>query len=473
MASRNYMGFGEAQVLPTTGATNFFLQQIERNRQNELALDKQIADSLSKYDPSKIRDQDMEGYYSRYQKLKDLMVRNRDVFKNPLKNVDKIREIDEARNSLASFINTSKGAKEFQKQVDDFYTKNAGKVQLDDFIAKRNLLASPIDSEGWNKRPLNITDFQFKKEDFNPGAFYDIAYKANPMKIVSSVSTRPDGLMLTNRKSVRDAAGLANTIRLQYDSNWKGAKNYFDEAFAELTPEEKSYYEKTLQPYYPGFEVNTPADLAVARGAVGKIELDMGASQTGYTQSAREASQKRVISFSASVRDAMDQRREARAAARKSAKESQWTSLMSGALRTGDRGVIDRYISELDDVSPGVSYGYINMGTALQSSDPTTGLRDAALLKDIERNAASAKDAPTAADVNKGILYIKVPNKKGDGYKYLITSPARGNIDNALNRMLNAARGTKKFLNDNYPDVYEEDALSVPDLDDSISEEDE
>lgn len=443
---RNYQNYGEAVVLPTQGVTNMFLQQMERNKLHEQQLNKQIQDNMATYDPNKVRDQDLDGFYKRWQNVKDLSMKYRDAYKNPRGNVDKIRELDAAKNDLMAYINKSKGAKDFQKQVDDLYVKHPDKVNLEDFVSKRNLVSTPLDSPEYDKvQGMNITDFQFNAAKFDPAKFYAPVYKNNPLSIQSAQNIGPNGEILTSKRRIRDLNGTLNDISLGYDADYQGAKKGFDVLFKQSTPEDKAALTKVMQNVIPGFEINTPKDLAIATGMAGKMQVNMGQVQTGETGAAKEGRARRNQAYGAALSQGNWMKRQAITGMSKENKQK-WIPLMSDALKTKDPSLVANYIGELSDAAPGVEYGYINKEIYNQDR-----AKNKDLVKTIVTDRASERDILKADDLNRGFIYAKVPDGKDKNgnvkYKYMIASPSRNDLPNSLNRILNAARGAKKYGN--------------------------
>jgi len=459
---RTYQNYGEAVVFNTPSATNMFLQQIERNKQNELMLNRQIEQSMATYDPDKIRSEDLKGFYDRYSKAKSLSMKYKDALRNPARNPDKINEIDAARNDLAAYMIKSKNRKDFQKQVDDFYIKNPDKVDLEDFTTKRGLIAAPLDSpEAQKADMLSIMDFQVDGNKFDPQKFYAPIYKENPMSIQATQQIGPGGEILTSKKRIRDINGTMNSISLGYDAS-RATQKGFEKIFNETTPDEKAALARTMQPIIPGFEINNPKDLAIALGMAGKMQIDMGQVQSGYTMAAQEAKSRRLQDRSAAISNSQWAQRHAITQSEKSSKkEGDWIPKMTAALKTGDSNIVQNYIGELSASEPTSDYGYMNMDIYRQ--DPK---RNRELIEEIVSNRASNRDIPTADDVKKGIIYAKYPTKQKDAngniiYKYIIASGARKDTKASLNRILNATRGTKKYEGSTgYAPIYEEGSLN-------------
>lgn len=441
----NYQNYGEAVVLPTMGATNAILQSIQRRKQEEALTQKQIADNLATYDPNKIRDEDLPGFYDRYSKLKDLSMRYKDALRNPAKNIEQLRQLDQARNDLGAYIVKSKARKDFQAKADALYTGHAKDLNMDDFLAKRKLLSLPIDDPNSDKAPADITDFKLNTGDLNMQKFYAPVYKDNPLSTKKSQSIGPNGEILTKVQRVRDIEGTLRSISSLYDNDHSNAQKGFEQIFEQMPDQERASLTNSMQSIIPGFKVDSPKNLAIANGMIGKMLLDGGQVQNGYTLAAQEAKSRRLQDRSAGIQQSLWEQRRSIANSDKSKAKQPWIPKMSAAMKTNDPNVVQTYIGELSDAAPGVEYGFMNKDVYNSDSQSSKNL-----IEKITRDRAGARDIPRPADLERGFIYVKVPVARQKGgknitYRYMIASPSRKDLPNSLNRILNAARGTKKY----------------------------
>jgi hypothetical protein len=459
-----YRGNAEAVVFNPAPIINFFQQEQERKRLENQAIDKQIADDISKYTPDGLRQQDIPQFLNQYQNLKNLSIQYRDAIRNPAKNPKMYSEYQNAKSKLTGLIAESKAAKENTKSLYDFRAKNLDKLDDDAFKQAMVLYNAPVGSmEHDQAKNFDQSQLVFKAPKMDLAKLYAPLSQIKPEE-VQTVESLPTGQFRKVRTKQVPPGAIAQYMASAYDTDLLNSKKGFNDMFANTPDEQKMLLEDYAKKYYdPNFQIKTPKDLAVATGLYGRANKstvnDVGGSPYLANQAFQREQQAR--SFAHSEKMAAD------VAARKDKGDYLWENDIAKSMQTGDTRNVRRLATELESSTPGVERVFLKDGETTQGA-----LR--IFRRQLKANGLDGKTKNlNDADFKSGVLVVAVPKTNKDGeriknkvgkdvYEYLAVSSRDPYLQNRLNKLKNyAVGGTVKPLTDK---IYQQQqaAPSVP-----------
>lgn len=442
--ARGY-GNGEAVTFSFGPLISYQLQEAAQKRAENALLDRQVATDMAKLTPEGIRPQDMPQFLKQYNTLKDLSIRNRDAIRNPAKNPQAYQDFLDARAALQSTIAESKGAKEMNKTAYSFYSKNAGKIDQDEFRNAARLFNAPIGTPEFEKgKSYDITQAIFKPEQFDQNKWQ--LFLNNAVKPVEKVTTEelPTGQHKNIKVKYTDPIALQNVVSQAYDNDLQHAQKFYNSQFDKLDDGQKQELEGYVKKYIPDFEIKSGKDLAVAANIYGQVEKDMGETVTGSPWKSNQA-------FQRSQQDRAFKHAEEMAAKAASKKDEGFylVDKMATDLKSGN---LQDVIAPLQATSSsGVETFSLKNGVT-----PTKQFNT--LKRLIKENAVDSDTRILSEkDFKDGVIVVAVPKInsttkqpiKGQ-YDYMAVSRNATNAQTRLNQLLNHAKGGTKALPDKY-----------------------
>lgn len=436
-----YRGNAEAVVFNPAPLINYFQQEQERKRQENQAIDKQIADDLSKYSPDGLRQQDVPQFLNQYQGLKNLSIQYRDAIRNPAKNPKVYNEYQNAKSKLTGLIAESKAAKENTKSLYDFRAKNLDKLDDDAFKQAMVLYNAPVGSTDHDQaKNFDQSQLVFKAPKMDLAKLYAPLNQIKPEE-TQTMKSLPTGQFRKVKTKQVPPGAIAQYMSSAYDTDLLNSKKGFNDMFANTPDDQKMLLEDYAKKYFdPNFQLKTPKDLAVATGLYGRANKstvnDMGGSPYLANQTFQRQQQAR--SFAHSEKMAAD------AAAKKD--NYIWENDIAKSMQSGDTQNVRRLATELESSTPGVERVFLKDGETTQGAMRV--FKRELKARGLDGETKNLNDA----DFKKGVLVVAVPktNKEGnriknkagkDEYEYLAVSSRDPYLQNRLNKLKNYAVG--------------------------------
>ena len=101
-------GHGAAQVFDTRGILNAFVRIASMEQQQRQADEQNIARMMAQFDPSKLRAADQRKFAEMYNQLQEVHIKNKGLYRNPLKNVEAYRQATNLANEMRAFAARSR-----------------------------------------------------------------------------------------------------------------------------------------------------------------------------------------------------------------------------------------------------------------------------------------------------------------------------------------------------------------------------
>ncbi len=117
-------GQGAAQVFNTGNALNAFVRVSMMEQQQRQADEQYLAKMMTQFDPSKLRAKDHAEFNQMYNELQDLHIKNKDLYRNPLRNQEAYRKSQELINSMRTLAANSKAVEGFLSDGSKEMAKN-------------------------------------------------------------------------------------------------------------------------------------------------------------------------------------------------------------------------------------------------------------------------------------------------------------------------------------------------------------
>ena len=147
---------GGAVVFDSTPYVEYYLREQQKEDAKNEALDKYYQDEMSKLSPAGMREQDVPIFSEKFNKLKEVWVKNKEAIKNPTKyGFEKAQEYERLRQELSSMPTLSKELKQLKAE--------GLKITADP--TKRELVDIPTFSELMMLHDLPINDPRRKSLD--------------------------------------------------------------------------------------------------------------------------------------------------------------------------------------------------------------------------------------------------------------------------------------------------------------------
>lgn len=453
-------GSPEAVVLDVSPVANYLLRQQQEKKLMQQQLDRQVNEDLSKLSLDGARPQDISVIRQRYDAFRDAAIQYKKALRDPKTRDTAEQNYINAKTQLNTLVAESKGAKEVDKQIYDFYGKNRDQINEDEFRKAIGLRKFAIGTPEYNQaKDYDMSSIAFKPEQFQADKWENVINTAIKPQTVTTPTKLPNGQIEVQKKRMVDPRALSEVISGLYDSDLGHGKKYWDSQFGALQPEDKSIYEDYMNKYLPGFEITTPKELAIAAKMYGRIEQDLGAQITGTDRSRIEAFQRQMQA----EREARADARQAKSLAAQSEnknKEDYYVEddIAANMANNNRQGVIAPFKSV---IAPGNEVAYIREGDGINDKS-----RIDRMYNQVKKYAKDAETKlMTREQFGKGVIVVQVPSLDKDKnpipgqYQYMAVSRVNKNPQSRINALLNyASGGATKLL----PSKYYKGKLNPP-----------
>lgn len=457
------------------------MQEAQYKRAENAYLDRQVATDLAKLKTDGIRPQDVPVFLKQYQNVKDLSIRNRDAIRNPARNPKAYQDYQDAVAQLQGTIAESKGAKEQNKMAYGFYSKNAGKIDQDQFRAAAADFNAPIGTPEFERgKNYDITQAIFKPSQFDQAKFQTFLNAAvKPVDRINSVEL-PTGQHRNTKVRYTDPNAIQNVVGQAYDNDLQHAKKFYDDQFAKVDPNQIAELETYANKYVPDFKINNGRDYAIAANMYGQVEKDMGETIGGSAWKSQQAFQRDQQNRSFNQQNKLFDKRIAATSANKN------YAVVSDVDQMLKAGRYEEALTPFEAATPGAQTVVLKEGRT-----PATSLAD--VRRSVKANGIDAATRTlTDEDYKNGVIVtmvprtnpalpkevLKVKNKKTGKmdivYDYMATPVNKKNIQPRLQAHMNYSANLKKPVKDAvFKGIFSPTPPTTPDFFNPSEDDDE
>lgn len=259
------IGSGLAQVFDTRSTVRYVSQlRMQKQMQDEKYASALMAD-LAKIDPSKVREADRPEFKEKYDRLKRIYITNKDLYRNPLKNLNAFNEAEKLKSEIDLMIADGKQVNDVLSKFGSGYISNPNKYTQASVELYQKLQSTPTSKikESFG-RNIDVTDFEFKPEPLDvqklSKEFADMASKMEGGYITSTVTEKGDnsnGIPLGRVKTTTKKLATLDAVELFVSSKWldDNFRINMQNAFETSNEAEIEAMEQSLKELYPDSDI--------------------------------------------------------------------------------------------------------------------------------------------------------------------------------------------------------------------------
>lgn len=259
------IGSGLAQVFDTRSTVRYVSQlRMQKQMQDEKYASALMAD-LAKIDPSKVREADRPEFKEKYDRLKSIYITNKDLYRNPLKNLNAFNEAEKLKSEIDLMIADGKQVNDVLSKFGSGYISNPNKYTQASVELYQKLQSTPTSKikESFG-RNIDVTDFEFKPEPLDvqklSKEFADMASRMDGGYITSTVTEKGDnsnGIPLGRVKTTTKKLATLDAVELFVSSKWldDNFRINMQNAFETSNEAEIEAMEQSLKELYPDSDI--------------------------------------------------------------------------------------------------------------------------------------------------------------------------------------------------------------------------
>ena len=262
--SSSGMGQGAAQVFDTRGVLNTFVRVSMMEQQQRQIDEQNLAKMMSQFDPSKLRAADQAKYSQMYNELQNTYMKNKDLYRNPLKHQSDYNKVQGLVNDMRSLAARSK---QYEATM-----QNAGK----EVTKKNRYTPQAIEKfQAFNSMPSDDIFIANGSRDISLADFDYIPDAPDPKDVRATIESmaRKDGAVIqtdpvkTKISDAKDNITINSVVSSQYLPKYanallmrEGYRSHYDYQWEQLPVEMKNEITLDLAKRFTGFNQQSGAE---------------------------------------------------------------------------------------------------------------------------------------------------------------------------------------------------------------------